>query len=200
MNMNFHWGFIAFYFLFGLGARAVPPELNPQKDLPRFPAVAATNALSTFQIKTGFHLELVASEPQIQSPVAISFDENGRMFVVEMIDYSERRQEHLGRIVMLEDTKGDGHFDKSTLYATNLAWPTAVICWEGGIFVGATPDIIYFKDTDGDGKADVRKIVYSGFGNTQKRLNVQGMLNSFNWGLDNRIHGATSTDGGIVTN
>ncbi len=162
--------------------------------------MAPTNALETFQIKKGFHIELVASEPQIQSPVALSFDENGRMFVVEMIDYSERRNERLGRIVMLEDTKGDGHFDKSTVYATNMAWPTGIICYGGGIFVASTPDIIWFKDSNGDGKADVRKVIYSGFGNTKDRLNVQALFNSFNWGFDNRIHGATAPNGGIVTN
>jgi hypothetical protein len=74
-------------------AIGAPPELDPAKDLPRFPAVEATNALKTFQIKRGFHLELVASETNVFDPIALSFDENGRMFVVEMSDYSERRAE-----------------------------------------------------------------------------------------------------------
>ena len=60
------------------------------------------------------------------------------------------------------------------------------------MFVGAAPDIYYCKDTDGDGKADERKVVFTGFG----RSNVQGLLNWFHWGLDNRIHGATSSSGG----
>ncbi len=179
---------------------ANPPELDPSKDLPRFPAVEPKDAISTMQIKKGFHLEIAASEPQIQSPVAMCFDENGRLFVCEMIDYSERRDEHLGRIVMLEDTNSDGQYDKSTVYAENLAWPTALFCYNGGLFVGATPDLIYFKDTNGDGKADERKVVYTGFGNTKDRLNVQGLMNSFLWGLDNRIHAATAPNGGILTN
>src|ERR1051326_8179608 len=168
-------------------------------DLPRFPAIEPKDALKTFQIKKGFHLEIAACEPNIASPVALSFDENGRLFVVEMIDYSERREEvpHLGRIRMLEDTDGDGVYDKSTVFADNLPWPTAVFCYNGGIFVGATPDILYLKDTDGDGKADVRETVFTGFAEGVKRINVQGMLNSFIWGLDNRIHGATSGNGGV---
>jgi putative membrane-bound dehydrogenase-like protein len=168
-------------------------------DLPRFPANEPKDALKTFQLKKGFHLEIAACEPNIASPIALSFDENWRLFVVEMIDYSERREEtpHLGRIRMLEDADGDGVYEKSTVFADNLPWPTAVFCYDGGIFVGATPDILYLKDTNGDGKADVRETVFTGFAEGVKRINVQGMLNSFIWGLDNRIHGATSGNGGV---
>src|SRR6185436_4371449 len=152
----------------------------------------------TFQIKEGFRIELASAEPLVVDPVAMAFDEDGRLFVVEMRDYSERRDEHLGRVRMLTDTDGDGKFDKSTVYADNLAWPTAIICWNGGVFVGATPDIIYFKDNDGDGKADEKTVVFSGFGSETTRLNVQQLLNSFTWGLDNRIHGASGGNGGNI--
>src|SRR5580765_5534239 len=131
-------------------ARAAEPQVDP-KDLPRVPPVEPAQALSTFKVKQGFHLDLGASEPLVVDPVAMCFDENGRLFVVEMRDYSERRQERLGRIRLLVDTDGDGKFDKSTIFAENLPWPTAVFCYDGGIFVGCTPDILYFKDTNGDG-------------------------------------------------
>src|SRR5215208_4291943 len=131
------------------------------KDLPRFPAVEPADAIKTFQIKEGFKIELAAAEPLVVDPVAMAFDEDGRLFVVEMRDYSERREEHLGRVRMLTDTDRDGKFDKSTIYADNLMWPTAIICWNGGVFVGETPDIVYFKDNDGDGVADEKTVVIS---------------------------------------
>src|SRR5947207_16010203 len=100
---------------------AEPPELNPAKDLPRFPAVEAKDSLKIMQIKKGFHAEIAASEPLIQSPIAMCFDENGRLFVCEMIGYSERRDDNVCKIVMLEDTDGDGTFDKSTIFVDGLA-------------------------------------------------------------------------------
>ena len=70
--------------------------------------------------------------------------------MVEMIGYSEHRDDRLGRVRLLEDENGDGRFDRSTVFAADLAWPTAVACFDGGVFVGATPDILYLKDTAGD--------------------------------------------------
>jgi len=167
-----------------------PVAVDPSKDLPRFPAVEPRDAIATWQVKKGFKLQLTANEPQVRSPIAVSFDENGRMFACEMIDYSEMRDvtPHLGRVSMLEDKDGDGHFEASQVFADDLAWPTGLICANGGVFVIATPDLWFFKDTDGDGKADVREKVFTGFGTGLKLLNVQGLANSPMWGQDNRIH------------
>ncbi|MBL9146604.1 MAG: c-type cytochrome [Verrucomicrobiaceae bacterium] len=164
--------------------------VDPAKDLPRYPAVELKDAIATWNVKKGFHLELAANEPQVRSPIAISYDERGRMFACEMIDYSEMRDvtPHLGRVSMLEDKDGDGHFETSTVFADDLPWPTGLICANGGVFVIATPDLWFFKDTTGDGKADVREKVFTGFGTGLKLLNVQGLANSPQWGQDNRIH------------
>jgi putative membrane-bound dehydrogenase-like protein len=171
--------------------------------LPRVPPTEPDKALATFHLKPGFRIELAAAEPLVVDPIALSFDENGRCYVVEMRDYSERRPERLGRIRRLEDTDGDGRFDKSTVFAADLPWPTAVICWDGGVFVGATPDMLYLKDTNRDGVADVREVIFSGFASdyapfATNQLNVQAMFNSFHWSLDNRIHGASGGSGGRV--
>ncbi|MCE9605846.1 MAG: c-type cytochrome [Planctomycetia bacterium] len=165
-----------------------------KSQLPRIAPTEPADALKTFTVAPGFKIEQVAAEPLVNSPVAMEWDENGRLFVCEMRGYSENRDESLSRVSMLEDVDGDGRFDKSTVFADKLLWPTAVFCYDGGLFVGDAPDVFYFKDTDGDGKADVKKHVYTGFGNS----NVQGLLNCFRWGLDNKIHLATSSTGGDV--
>lgn len=165
-------------------------SVDAEKDLPRYPAVEPKDAIATWQVKKGFKLELAANEPQVRSPIAVCFDERGRMFVCEMIDYSEMRDvtPHLGRISVLEDKDGDGHFETSTVFADDLPWPTGLVWANGGLYVGATPDIWRFEDKDDDGKAEVREKIYTGFGTGLKILNVQGLMNSFMWGQDNRIH------------
>jgi len=164
--------------------------IDPAKDLPRYPAVEPKDAIATWKVKAGFKLQLAANEPQVRDPIAICFDENGRMFVCEMIDYSEMREvtPHLGRISVLEDKDGDGYFETSKVFADDLPWPTGLIWANGGLYVGATPDIWRFEDRDGDGRAEVREKVFTGFGTGLKLLNVQGLINSFQWGPDNRVH------------
>lgn len=178
---------------------AAPPELKPE-DLPRVPPVAPEDAGRTFQVKPGFELQLVAAEPLVVDPIEICFDENGRLFVVEMRDYSEMRDvvPHLGRVRMLTDTNGDGSYDQATIFADDLPWPTAAFWYGGGLFVAATPNLYYLKDTDGDGRADVRQVVFTGYGAETQKLNVQALVNCLRWGLDNRIHGQTSSNGGLV--
>src|SRR6266850_2058440 len=104
------------------------------KALPKFPPVAARDALNTFQLRKGFRLELVAAEPLVVDPIALAFDEDGRLFVVEMNDYPERGEQFLGQVRRLEDTDGDGRFDKSTIFTKGLRWPAAIFCYGGGVF------------------------------------------------------------------
>jgi putative membrane-bound dehydrogenase-like protein len=183
-------------FLFPVTTLAQEPEVTTD-ELPRVPPLSPDKALASFQIRPGFRIELAACEPEVVDPVAIAFDENSALFVVEMRDYSERRDEKLSRVRKLEDRDGDGRFEHSTVFLDGLPWATSVTCWDGGVFVAASPDILYAKDTNGDGVADKRFTVFTGFGEGRK-LNVQALLNSLQWGPDNRIHGATAGNGGKV--
>ncbi len=169
-------------------------EPNFAADLPRVPPLSPADAMGSFEVQPPFELQQVAAEPLVNDPVAVAFDERLRMYVVEMRDYSEDKNGHLGQVRLLEDVDGDGKYDTAKLFVDKLSWPTAIACWDGGVFIGAAPDIWYCRDTDGDGQAEERRVVFTGFG----RHNVQGLLNSFHWGLDNRIHGAASSCGGLI--
>ena len=160
-------------------------------------AQSATASLAMLELRDGFRATVVAAEPQVRDPVAIAFDEMGRMFVVELPAYNAyaAATSTSGSIRTLEDTNHDGRYDKSTLYAADLGYPTGLACWEGGLFVGAAPDLLYLRDTDGDGTADERRVVLTGFGTDDSG---EGQLNSFRWGFDNRIHISTGLDGGMV--
>ena len=186
-----------------LGLQGAEPELN-QAELIRTPPTEPARALGTFTVRPGFKLELAAAEPLIADPIAVAFDEEGRLYVLEMIDYSERRPEMLGQVRRLEDTDHDGRFDRGTVFARGFPWPTGLLWADGAVWVAATPDIVRCRDSNGDGVADKREVVFTGFGSDYapyetNKLNVQAMLNSLTWGLDNRIHGATSFNGGKVT-
>ena len=174
-----------------------PNDFEPDfaGELPRIPARSPAEAMASFQVIDGFEMQQTAAEPLLTDPVAMSFDADGRLFVAEMNDYSEQATEHLGRVRMLEDSDGDGRFDQSHVFATGLSWPTAIICANGGVFVAAAPDVFFLKDSDGDMKADVNEVVFTGF----ERSNVQGLINSFHWGPDNRIYGSASTVGGSIS-
>lgn len=130
--------------------------------------------------------------------MAMEFDENGIAYVLEIPAYNEygKPEPHTpGSIARLEDTDGDGTFDRRTTFADDLTYPTGLFCYDGGVFVGDAPNLLYLKDTDGDGKADQRDLLYTGFGVVQAG---ESRLNSFRWGLDNRIHISTGLDGGDI--
>jgi putative membrane-bound dehydrogenase-like protein len=176
---------------------AADPPSSLKERLPRLAPKEPAEALKTFKVLDGFRMDLVACEPQLASPVAAAYDEDGRLYVVEMRDYPtplKAGETPRGRVRLLEDRDGDGIYETVTVFADGLHWPTGIACWDGGVFVTAPPDIWYFKDTDGDGKADVRRKVYTGF----VVYNVQALVNGLQWGVDNRIYGVTAANGGEI--
>jgi putative membrane-bound dehydrogenase-like protein len=180
---------------------------GPGGGLPRTAPREAVEAIKTFRVQGGFRLELLAAEPKVTGPVAGAYDEDGRLYVVEMIDYPHVDPANdkpfaenvgdppVGRVRLLVDRDDDGVFDESHVFADRLSWPTGIAVWKGGVFVAATPDIWYLRDTDGDHRADERRRVFTGF----RKFNVQAVMNNLEWGLDHQIYGAGSSNGGRIT-
>lgn len=172
------------------------PKVDYSAEMPRILPRTPEEALKSFKIHPDFEVQLVAAEPLVRDPVAMCFDARGRAYVVEMPEYNDANQEGYSSVKLLEDTDGDGRFDKSYPFLSDMTLPTAVFSYKGGVFVGAPPYVYYCKDTDGDRIADVREVVMTGFGRDK---GDEGMINSFRWGLDNKIHFSTGIDGGNVT-
>jgi len=166
------------------------------KELPRIKSLTAPEALKAFKVHAGFALEPVATEPLVTDPVSVCYDEDGRLYVVEMRGYPYPENSPTGYVRRLEDVDGDGRFDRSTIFVEGLSWPTGVVPYDGGVFISVVPDIIYAKDTDGDGKADVKKVMFTGF----EFQNVQGLVNGLLWGPDGWIYGVASSNGGVIKN
>ena len=155
-------------------------------------------AIKSMRVRPGYTIELVAHEPLTMDPVALDWGADGKLWVAEMADYPlgiDGQGTPGGRIRYLEDTDADSRYDKSTLFLEGVPFPNGVIAWKKGVLVSAAPDLFYAEDIDGDGKADVRQVLYSGFveGNQQHRIN------GFTRGLDNWLYLANGDSGGIVT-
>ena len=149
------------------------------------PPYSAEQALQTFRLPQGYSIELVASEPTIGDPVAMAFDAQGRLFVLEMGDYP-MQQAPQGRVIVLEDSDGQGGFKKRSVYADSLPFPTGLMPWKDGILVAVAPDIYYLPDENRDLRADEKRVVLTGFNPYNPQLRVNGLL----YGIDNWIYGA----------
>ncbi len=149
------------------------------------PPYSPQEALQTFHLPQGFRIELVASEPLIGDPVAMAFDAQGRLFVLEMGDYP-MQPEPQGRVIVLENSDGQGGFTKRSVYAENLPFPTGLMPWRDGVLVAAAPHIYYLPDEDRDLRADETRIILTGFNPYNPQLRVNGLL----YGIDNWIYGA----------
>ena len=170
----------------------------PIERLQRVPPLAPAAARQAIKTLPGFQVELVAAEPLIRSPIAIDFDEDGRLYVIEYPeynDYAATRPHGHGAIRRLEDNDGDGRFESSVVFAADVPFASGVLCYDGGVFVAAAPDLLYLKDTTGDGQADMRERILTGF---ERDHAGEAMLNGLRWGLDHRVHLCTGMAGGMV--
>jgi putative membrane-bound dehydrogenase-like protein len=163
----------------------VPPPKSPDE------------ALRTMQPRPGFTVELVAAEPLVQSPVAFDWDAQGRLWVVEMRDYPlglDGKGKPGGVVKILTDTDGDGRYNKAVTFLEGLSYPTGIMPWRNGVLIAESGDILFAADTDGDGRADERRVLFTGF----KEGNQQHRQNGYEWGLDGWIYGANGDSGGVV--
>jgi putative membrane-bound dehydrogenase-like protein len=147
------------------------------------PPYSPKDTLQTFRIESGFRIEPFLAEPDIHGPVAMDWDENGRIYVVEDPGYPLNFEGKVGRVIMFE-IDADGKPGRRTVFADKLTMPTGVMRWKKGILVTDAPDIIYLEDTDNDGIADIRRVVLTGFAFT----NPQHTVNNPIYGLDNWIY------------
>ncbi|WP_197169485.1 PVC-type heme-binding CxxCH protein [Novipirellula galeiformis] len=151
----------------------------------------------SIQMRPDFEIELVVAEPLVMDPVALDWGPDGKLWVVEMADYPlglDDKGKPGGRVRYLEDTTGDGQYDKSTLFLDEIPFPTGVMAWRDGVLVCAAPSLFFAADRDGDGKAEVREELYRGFveGNQQHRFN------GITRGLDNWLYLANGDSGGVI--
>ena len=179
--------------LTGYATQDPAPWAPPLQSVPEdsSPVLTPEQAMKTFHLPPGYRLELVASEPMIEEPVAIDWDANGRLWVLEMPAYMRdlpgtNEREPSGRVSVLEDTNGDGKMDKKTVFLDGLVLPRALKVLERGVLVGEPPNLWLARDTDGDLKADRKDLVTDTYG--QEFANVEHNANTLLWALDNWIH------------
>jgi putative membrane-bound dehydrogenase-like protein len=180
------------------------PALAYEKALP--PAVVVlpaarspTESLAAIHVPPDLQVELVATEPVVLDPIDLAWGADGRMWVVEMGDYPlgvDGMGQAGGRIVVLESTQGDGRYDRSTVFAEYLPFPTSVLPWREGVLVTVLGEIRYLEDTNGDGRSDRSTVMFTGLGEG----NQQHLTNGLQWGLDGWLYLANGgTPGKLIS-
>ena len=148
----------------------------------------ARESMKHLSVPEGFRVELFAAEPDIGKPIAMAWDERGRLWLAETVDYPNELQpagEGRDRIRICEDTDGDGRADKFTVFAEKLSIPTSLVVSQGGVIVHQAPHTLFLKDTTGDDVADVRKVLFTGWSTDDTHAGP----NNLQYGLDNWIYG-----------
>jgi len=160
-------------------------------------ALTPRDSLQAIHLSDDFHAELFAAEPDVMSPADMAFDENGKIYVAEMLDYPvdpPPGKPARSRIRLLE-TDAAGKVVRATVFADNVRAVSGLMAWKGGLIVTSAPDILFMKDTDGDGKADVRKVLYTGF----PRVGQEYLVTNPRLSVDNWIYCSNDGSNGQIT-
>jgi len=171
---------------------AQPGASNPPA--PGVSQIANQEALAHFQVKPGFRVELVAAAPLVQNPVAITFDEEGNLYVAENegLRPDARGARRAGRVLRLDDRDASGAYQASVVLADNLVWPAGLVFYQGGLFVAATPQIIYLGSVKKGGAAVSPRVVFDNLSDPAQPREPRRLIRNLTWGPDNRIHGLAS--------
>jgi len=168
------------------------PQISEVVPKPDTPPLSPAESMKVAHVREGYELQLVVAEPLVVDPVAIDWGPDGKLWVAEMADYPsgmDNNGKPGGRIRFLEDNDNDGKYETSTVLLKDVPFPTGVMAWGQGVIVTAAPEIFYAEDSDGDGKADIRKTLFSGFLEGNQQLRVNGLC----WGLDNWVYCASGS-------
>jgi hypothetical protein len=171
------------------------PAVDATLAIPAAPVLTPEAERATFKVAPGFRVELVAQDPLVGDPVTMQFGPDGRLWVVEMHGFMPNvegtgEREPVGDVAVLEDTDGDGRFDKRTVFLDKLILPRALALVGDGVLVAEPAHLWFCRDTDGDGVCDQKTEVAADYGNTN---NPEHNANGLMWALDNWIYSANFT-------
>lgn len=174
-----------------------PEEVELKFKLPPPPVLTPEQTRATFKLQPGFRIECIASEPMIETPICMSWDPQGRLYVVEMRGYMNDvnaggEDQPLGRVKRLEDTDGDGIMDKASVFADKLLMPRSVTAFGDGAIIAEPPNLVFYHDADGDGVAEKKEIIAENFGT--KGGQPEHMANSLTYCRDNWLWAAGHSD------
>jgi putative membrane-bound dehydrogenase-like protein len=164
------------------------PEHAPKIELASQP-LSPEESAKKWHVRDGYRIELVAAEPVVLDPVAFDWDEQGRLWVIEMADYPlgmDGNGKAGGRVVRLEDTDHDGRYDKRHVIVSDLSYPTGILTWREGVIVTAAPDIFFISPNG------TKKVLYTGFSTGNQQLRVNGLR----WGMDGWVYCAAGAHHG----
>jgi uncharacterized protein len=156
--------------------------------------ISPAESIRHLVVPSGFEPRLFAAEPEIYKPLCMTWDHKGRLWIAESVDYpnvKNRNGQGRDRITICEDTNNDGRADSFKVFAEGLNIPTSMLFANGGLIVLQAPDTLFLKDSDGDGRADVRKALFTGWGISDTHAGPSNLR----WGFDNWVWGIVGYSG-----